>query len=255
MNIKNDIKWKVISINFSYDCAKTKRCKNCYFELAQKIKGSKTSPKIWESWIFSVFQNTEQVALSYNGKDFVTFIEILDRVNHYNVGAKVNITTRPEFLTDGKIAYFGKNKVNSITLSLDIPILKKKNLNDFNSCIDKIKKVGMVPCVSILMFDNSWSTINKVLPLLSKNIKQIHLLRPKYYTTKISKEKRSSMLFLLKQVDKRIFVDQCFNFELNGIPCTRGSDFVSINPDASVSLCSFDFKRENKFHLTKCPFI
>ena len=90
-----------------------------------------------------------------------------------------------------------------------------------------------------------------------KSCCQIYLLRPKFYKTKIPVKKRKELIWLLKQKYKNLFIDECFKWEFTGEPCSRGKDFISLNADGRISLCSFDIYEDGKLseRLKKCPFI
>ena len=268
-------KYKMISIIPSYECSKKPRCSFCYLKqekIISALLGNKEKFKgIWNSthpYQQDLIKNTEQVAIAYNGTDILGLKRIVEDIRLITrEKVIINLTINPRSLNLNLVALFKYNlKIDGmITLSLDSEKLDLKNLNSIacenglekwikaNGNLRQFKfKVG----ANILMLDSMFSK----LPIILKNIApitdQIHLLRPKFYESKIPLEKRKQMIFLLKQQYKRkLFIDQCFRFEFQGIQCTRGKDFLSINPDNTVSLCSFDLYREGKKNLKKCPYI
>ncbi len=121
----------------------------------------------------------------------------------------------------------------------------------------RIRSAGIKAGANILMLDEMYSKIDKILEKIHEGCYQIHLLRPKFYKTKIPVKKRKELIWLLKQKYRNLFIDECFQWEFTGKPCSRGKDFISVNANGTTSLCSFDIYRTGKLdeRLKKCPFI
>ncbi|MCK4307272.1 hypothetical protein KAW50_03480 [candidate division WOR-3 bacterium] len=196
-------------------------------------------------------QQAQQVSIAYNGLELEFLVNILDELR-WSKGNIVNITTNPMFLNEPLLALFARYKVKMIALSLD---KEKCTVNEWILKAKEVKTWSIKVGANILMLDEMYNKIPDVLKKIHKYCDQIHLLRPKFYTTKIPLEKRKEMVFLLKQRYKNLFIDECFRWEFLGKPCRRGKDFISINPDGSVSLCSFDLLDDNDKNLKKCPYI
>lgn len=255
----------MISINYTNECAKKPRCSFCYLKRAELYRRLKQEceveetrrpfkdaymPSEWFKWL----ESTEQVAIAFNGLGIAFLNNLLSSCQSTikNRRLIVNITTNPEFLLPQIAALFKRWKVKMVALSLDP---EKCSLKLWIEKAKLLKELGIKVGANILMLDEVFPTVSKTLKKIHKLCYQIHLLRPKFYTTKIPLEKRKELIWLLKQKYKNLFIDECFKWEFTGEPCNRGKDFISINADGSVSLCSFDIYGENKKDIEKCPFI
>jgi len=255
-------KLKMVSINYTNECAKKPRCSFCYLmreKLVNKLMRKNTKRLLQEtllgfnSEVSELIKQTEQVAIAYNGLEVKKLLEIILSCAWENENLVINITTNPDFVTPQIAALFARHKVKMVALSLDSE--KCKDLNSWISAAELLKKNRILVGANILVLDEMWSRLPKILKTVNPYCYQIHLLRPKFYKTKIPKDRRLTMLFLLKSQYPNLFIDQCFRFELLGIPCTRGKDFYSVNANGSISLCSFDLYRDNLQNLKECPYI
>jgi len=253
-------KFKMISINYTNECAKQPRCSFCYLkkaELFQRLRDKEKKRKdyfLMPSDLYQWLEKTEQVAIAYNGLGVAFLNGLLQSCFSFVKDKKliVNITTNPEFLVPQIVALFKRWKVKMVALSLDP---EKCSLDRWMEKAKLLKEYGIKVGANILMLDEVFPEVSKILERIHKLCYQIHLLRPKFYTTKISLEKRKELIWLLKQKYKNLFIDECFKWEFTGEPCSRGKDFISINADGTISLCSFDIYRNNLKNLKKCPFI
>ena len=252
----------MISINYTNECAKKPRCSFCYLkkaELYQRLKDKKEPMNhilYMPSELYKWLGMTEQIAIAYNGLGIAFLNNLLSSCQTLIKEKKliVNITTNPEFLAPQVAALFKRWKVKMVALSLDP---EKCSLDLWMEKAKLLKDYGIKVGANILMLDEVYPEIAKTLERIHKLCYQIHLLRPKFYKTKIPLKKRKELIWLLKQKYKKLFIDECFKWEFTGKPCSRGKDFISINADGRVSLCSFDIYGEGKLNekLKKCPFI
>ena len=255
-NVKKK-QYKMVSINYTNNCAKFPRCSFCYLTKAkvfQKLKeGKKVRNNYW-SWIPALeklLDVTEQVAIAYNGLELKMFIDLLETCTSHK-RLIVNITTNPLFINQAIVALFKRYKVKMVALSLDS---EKCNVKEWIKKARLLRKKLIQVGANILMLDEVYYQLPSILKKIKGYCGQIHLLRPKFYKTKIPLKKRKEMIFLLKQQYPKLFIDQCFKFEFQNIPCTRGKEFISLNANGILSLCSFDIYQDNKKNLKKCPYI
>ncbi len=255
--IKKDL--KMLSVTYTYECIKKPRCSFCYLKKEKLARGLMEDSPLrypWE-WVFPVdkrdklFLRAKQVAIAYNGLGITALISIIGKAQYSK--CIINITTNPEFLNEPVIALFKRFKVKMIALSLDSE--KCKTLKPWIKAAKDLRKKGIKVGANILMLDGMWKKVNRILNKVSPYCHQIHLLRPKFVEVKVPLKQRKEMTFLLKQKHKNLFIDECFRWEFTGRPCSRGKDFLSLNPDGSTSLCSFDIYRDNRKNLKKCPYI
>lgn len=263
-NMASIKKFKMVSINYTNACAKKPRCSFCYLKKAELFQRLKEESGLEEkrpfrnaympSELFQWLDKTEQIAIAFNGLGIAMLNELLRTCQTQIKERKliVNITTNPEFLVQQIVALFKRWKVKMVALSLDP---EKCSLDLWIEKAKLLKEYGIKVGANILMLDEVFPGVSKTLERIHKLCYQIHLLRPKFYKTKISLEKRKELIWLLKQKYKNLFIDECFKWEFTGEPCSRGKDFISINADGTTSLCSFDIYRNNLKNLKKCPFI
>lgn len=245
----------MISITYTNDCAKKPRCSFCYLKkqsfLNKLLEKEQGTFDIWKH--DRLIAQAEQVAIGYNGVELYNLIIILVHLRSGDL--IVNITTSPEFVSEHLVALFKNLGVAMVALSLDP---EKGNLKEWLKVAKLLQRKNLLIGANILMLDEVYHQLPNILKKIGKECPaatQIHLLRPKFYKSKIPLEKRKEMIFLLKQKYKNLFIDQCFRFEFQGFPCTRGKDFISINADNSRTFCSFDLTGEAKVDLKKCPYI
>lgn len=256
-------KFKMISINYTNECAKKPRCSFCYLKKAE-LYDRLVNPEhpvmyndaFMPSELYKWLELTEQISIAFNGLG-IAFLNNLLSSCHTMVKEKrliVNITTNPEFLVQQIVALFKRWKVTMVALSLDP---EKCSVDLWLEKAKLLKKYGIKVGANILMLDEVYPETSKILERIHKLCYQIHLLRPKFYKTKISLGKRKELIWLLKQKYKNLFIDECFKWEFTGEPCSRGKDFISINANGKVSLCSFDIYGDGKLgeQLKQCPFI
>ena len=257
MDIKNGLKntkkkYKMVSITYTNDCLKNPRCSFCYLnrhDLLNKIGGINEEFNIHDH--DKILQNTEQVAIAFNGIYLFKLIRIFDKLHQFD-NLKINLTTNPEFLNEGLIAIFKKfGKVKMVALSLDP---EKGSIGNWLKWAKKLKKKKIKVGANILMLDSVYRILPKILDSVFSVSDQIHLLRPKFYKSKIPLEVRRNLIFLQTQKYKNIFIDECFKNEFLGVPCGRGKTFVSINANNQVTPCSFDLYPDKK-RVKICPYI
>lgn len=252
-------KFKMVSINYTNNCAKKPRCSFCYLKRAEvfgKLSEKKPPKKnIFDSREFKeLLGRTEQVAIAYNGLE-ISYLNHLLKLCFPRVKKGkliVNITTIPRFLSETIVALFKHWKVEMVALSLDP---EKCNLNSWILKARLLRKFKIKVGVNILMLDEVFPNVSDIIEKIHKLCYQIHLLRPKFYKTEISVKKRKELVWLLKQKYRNLFIDECFKWEFTGVPCGRGKDFISINADGTTSLCSFDIYRINRRNIKRCPYI
>lgn len=257
----------MLSINYTTECRKNPRCSFCYLKkqrVLDLLKSDNPIEKDWDQLLMTVNKLTpkvQQFAIAYNGIDLWRLIALVEMISNRCVIEKrlamINITTNPEFIDTHHIRYLNKisacNQLGMWSLSLDE---EKCTINEWIKKAKIVKKCGKKVGANILMTDSMFRKIENVLKRIAPYADQIHLLRPKYIKVKIPARIRKPMLFVLKSIYKNLYVDECFNWELTGKPCSRGKDFVSVNPDGSISKCSFDGNNiYSKGRLRKCPFI
>ncbi len=272
MTSKKIKKYKMISIEYTLDCLKKPYCSFCYLKRERAFDS--LSPKniitrwsgkggLFESYrelrkaITFRIENTEQIAIAYNGRWIGDLITLVEECRTKNPGVVINITTNPAFVTSQIVAVFQNIKIEMVALSLDFEKCDKQ-LKNWKKAAELLKTKSIKIGANILMLDSMFSKISQVLEEVNPYCQQIHLLRPKFYKTKISKAKRKRLLFMLKQIPRyrsKLYVDQCFRFELFGTPCTRGEDFAAVHPDGQVTPCSYELSKYPKKKLKKCPFI
>lgn len=254
-------KYKMISINYTNECFKKPRCSFCYLKkekIINKLMKTENRKDIWSMFAFTsdsrmgMIKETKQVAIAYNGVEIHKLIRIIEACAFEDV--IVNITTNPDFVTSQIAGLFQRLGIKMVALSLDSEKCGA-SLKNWTNAAELLQEKGIKIGANILMLDEMFGRISKVLKVISSFCHQIHLLRPKFYKTEIPERKRLAMIFLLKSQYSNLFIDQCFRFELLKEPCTRGKDFISLNADGSVSLCSFDLYRNNLKNLKKCPYI
>jgi hypothetical protein len=265
--IKNDMKkYKMVSVNYTTECIKNPRCSFCYLKKQRVLDLLKSNNSIESHWndllgtLENLLPKTEQIAIAYNGVDFFRLALLVDlvsgRMKQLKQKIVINITTNPEFVQIHHAKYIrlmnDYSKIGMWALSLDEEKISVSNWIKKAKDIKQTSKVG----ANILMTDKMFGKIHQVLEKIAPYADQIHLLRPKNYKVSLPVELRKEIVFMLKSRYKNLFVDECFNWEFTGVPCSRGKDFVSINPDGSISKCSFDGNNiYSKGRLTKCPFI
>jgi len=249
-------KYKMISINYTNECKKKPRCSFCYLKKASifsKLKETKEAFRYSNGFspeIYDLLKQTEQVAVAFNGLKVLELIGILEDCKRQEV--IINVTTNPEFLNQSMLALLRVRGVSMIALSLDP---EKGTVKEWIECAKEIKRFKFKVAANILMLDEMFSKVPDILKRIQQYCYQIHLLKPKFYKTKIPLEKRKEMIWLLKQKYKKLFIDECFKWEFLDEPCSRGKDFISINADGTKSLCSFDIYGEDKKKIKKCPYI
>lgn len=255
----------MVSINYTTECIKNPRCSFCYLKKQRILDLLKSNNPIEQDWddllstIEKLLPRTEQFAIAYNGIDFFRLALLVDlimvRSRQLKQKLVINITTNPEFIKIHHVQYLNRitdyGKIGMWALSLDEEKISVSNWIKKAKLIKRISKVG----ANILMTDRMFVKINRVLEKIAPYANQIHLLRPKNCKVSLPVELRKSIVFMMKSRYKNLFVDECFNWEFTGKHCSRGKDFVSINPDGSISKCSFDGNNIHKGRLTKCPFI
>lgn len=248
-------KFKVASINYTNECIKKPRCSFCYLrqeDIFAKLKPSPPDSNLDGTMLINekVLKQAEQIAIAYNGIHFEWLINIIDAAKI--LSRYVHVTTNPLFVERPHLALLKNHKVIMISLSLDP---EKCNITQWLQKARMVRSLKLKVGANILMLDSVYPKIAKIIKMISPLCNQMHLLRPKFYQHKISLEKRKELIWLLKQKYKNLFIDECFRNEFQNKPCRRGKDFISINADGSVSLCSFDIYRENKPNIIKCPYI
>jgi len=246
-------KFKMLSVNYTNQCIKNPRCSFCYLKKQELLDRLLDKPAFHQNYWdvpLKLLRDTEQIAIAYNGLGIMALKLWLTEAQ--NCKTIANITTNPKFLTPPVIALFKREKVKMVALSLDP---EKCRVDFWIRKAKELRRKGLKVGANILMLDEVFKNIAKVLVRIFPFSDQIHLLRPKFYTTKIPLEDRRDLIFLLKQQHKNLFIDECFRWEFTGEPCGRGKDFLSINADGSTSLCSFDLAREGIKNLKKCPYI
>ena len=252
-------KYKMVSINYTNECVKNPRCKFCYLQKGKEwrtLKGFREQDFFLLGGFEKYISDTEQVSIAYNGvkREILRhFLSMFDNVT----GLIVNITTNPKFIT-GRIFIemlkIYKKRLGMIALSLDS---EKCSVTEWIVAAKKLRKNKIKVGANILMLDEMYPQLGNILSSINKYCGQIHLLRPKFYDQKIPMKERRAIIWLYKQQYKNLFIDQCFRNEFQGIPCTRGKDFVSINADGTVTGCSFNVYRSIKENrpVKKCPYI
>lgn len=260
MQKKTKKKYKMISIEYTYDCLKKPPCSFCYLRRERTFHQLRSSPALFDfGYLKEQFrtkiQEAEQIAIGFNGIWISDFLGLVSACREINPGVVINLTTCPDFITPGFSALLKKNRIGLVALSLDFEKCDWK-LENWLAASRLLKEKLIRVGANILMTDPMFSQISKVIKTVEPYCQQIHLLRPKFYRTKIQKEKRKRLIFLLKQQYLgKLHVDQCFRFELLGIPCTRGKDFLAIHPNGSITPCTFELSSDSAKKLTKCPFI
>jgi len=203
--------------------------------------------------------DTEQIAIAYNGVGINLLRRISQDCREKNPRVILNVTVNPEFVSSHLPFILKTLKFKMVALSLDTEKCGSESLLPPSRWIQAaldLRKEKLLVSANILMTDEMYPVIDRIIEAIAPYCKQIHLLRPKFYEQKLGLSERRAKIFLIKNRWKKlIFIDQCFRFEFFNEPCTRGKDFVSINPDGSLSLCSFDIHRENKKKLKMCLYI
>ncbi len=119
-------KYKMVSINYTNECAKKPRCSFCYLkkaELFDRISEFKVvkSLIIAPMDFYKFAEQSEQIAIAYNGLKIAYLNTLLDycQLLVKEKGLIINITTNPQFLEPQVIALFKRWKVKMIALSMD----------------------------------------------------------------------------------------------------------------------------------------
>jgi hypothetical protein len=204
------------------------------------------------------FFKAEQIAFAYNGFEIVELLKVIDYLrNEDSKNPIFNVTTNPKFIELALAKTFKRVGIKMIALSFDPE--KCKTIYSWIKAAKICNEAGLKVSANILMLDRVFKNIGSIVLGIEQYCEQIHLLRPKYYQTKISKKDRKGIIYVLKSAfPKKILIDQCFKWELFGKPCTRGKEFLALHPNGVVSLCSFDSEPYNKLRKVedkKCPFI
>lgn len=245
-------KYKAISLHlFKNEC--TKNCSFCYAK-KKKLNGTKTI-KEWISLIPSLNKYTDQIPIGAIGEPLLNHKEIYQFTKEASKqGLICNLTTNGDLVR--KVPKRTFKYIRMVSISFDRE--KVKDIKDFKNYIKNVrylrslkKEVGVN-----LLVDNE---ILKKLPiyvnlLFKKGVNRIFALCQKPLNgTKILKYK--SMYQMISMNQSMFFVDdatKCIiesnSYKRFKTPC-HYANFMSINPDWSITGCSFEEKE--KFQLNK----
>ncbi len=260
-------KYKVVSINFRYNCDKIPRCKMCYVK--DKDCGEEKDMKWFCNLIPHLKTITEQIALG-GGEPLLypNFIKKFSSACKKN-GLICNMTTRGASImkTDKKVF----DDLDMVSISFNNELIKtSKDVKTFRRNVSYLKrntkvKIGCNLLINKEMFNSNSSNsfkeiidylfsigVNNVYALYPKNCKLgIDITRHKaiylYLTLKYD-GKNGKGLFVVDDLTKEILEQGYKNWKN---PCHFARDMVSISPNGEVYGCSFDQKSILKLNKPK----
>jgi len=250
-------KYKVIAIHYGLDCNKIPKCKMCYTQDKCKIKSKNTK---WFCNLIPHLRNlTEQVAIGSYGEPLLypEFVKAFSKRCKLN-NLICNMTTNGLLIQQVDKNLF--DNLDMVSLSFNNELIKtSKDISRFWRNVKYLQwsdvKIGCNLLINKEMFNSSNFSPNSfkeiVEYLFEIGVENVYALYPKNYKLgiDITKYKALYMYLTLKYNGKKgkgLFVIDDLTKEIleQGYtkwtkPCHRGRGLLSINPDGSVSTCSF----------------
>jgi len=85
---------------------------------------------------------------------------------------------------------------------------------------------------------------------------QFHFLIPKKYYLPYELKDAITIVKVMKMMfQQKVFVDECLKTIITSTPCSRDGNLLSLNADASVTMCSFADSEDKEILLQKCPYL
>jgi hypothetical protein len=238
----------ILSVTPTNKCDKEKRCKYCY--LSQK-RGESTFEQLYEKMceLIEVYK-PNIVTFAYNkGFSPALFEKLLERAHSQ---AEVSVTLQTDC-----IKYLDNSIKNIDYVALS---LKTSNLNEIDirtMCNDLRNKKNIKIGINFLM--NELPTLRDLITFFKSCqdcFEQFHFLLPKRYGITYELKDAINIVKVMKMMfPGKVFVDECLKTIITNTPCSRHGNLLSLNADASVTMCSFADIDDKETLVEKCPYL
>lgn len=238
----------ILSVTPTNKCDKEKRCKYCY--LSQKTGEAPFDQLYKKMSELLEIHKPSVVTFAYNkGFSPDLFGKLLERAHSQ---AEVSVTLQPECIIFLESII---NNIDYMALSLNT-----SNLNeiDIRAITDELRSKKTIKIgVNFLM--NELPALRDVMAFFRKYqdcFEQFHFLLPKkHYITYEPKDAITIIKVMKMMFPGKVFVDECLKTIITNTPCSRNGNLLSLNADASVTMCSFADNDDKDILVERCPYL
>lgn len=238
----------ILSVTPTNKCEKEKRCEYCY--LSQKT-GEAPFEQLYDKMSELIdIHKPSIVTFAYNrGFPADLFGQLVERAS---IHAEVSVTLQPDCITLSESII--KN-IHYIALSLNTSNI---NQTDISSVVNELRIIKSDIKVGINFLINELPVLKDVMDFFKKHqdcFEQFHFLLPKKYQIQYDLNKVITLIKVVKMMfPKKVFVDECLKTIITNTPCSRSGNLLSLNADASVTMCSFADCEDKEVLVEKCPY-
>ncbi len=238
----------ILSVTPTNKCDKEIHCKYCY--LSQKT-GEATFEQLYQKMSELIETHKPSIVTFAYNKGFTPelFGKLLERAH---TQAEVSVTLQPDCILF--LESIIKN-IDYVALSLNT-----SNLNelDIRAITDEFRRKQTIK-IGINFLLNELPTLRDVMAFFKKHqdcFEQFHFLLPKKYCIPYELKDAINIIKVMKMMfPGKVFVDECLKSIITNSPCSRNGNLLSLNADASVTLCSFADSDDEEILVEKCPYL
>ncbi len=238
----------ILSVTPTNKCDKENRCEYCY--LSQKTEEASFEQLYQKMSELLEIHKPSIVTFAYNkGFSPDLFGKLLERAHRQ---AEVSVTLQ----TDCIMVFESIIKdIDYVALSLNTSNLNEVDIESITNELRRKKNIK----IGINFLLNELPTLRDIITFFKNQqdcFEQFHFLIPKKYCIPYELEDAINIIKIMKMMfPGKVFVDECLKTIITNTPCSRNGNLLSLNADASVTMCSFADNVDERIIVERCTYL